>query len=85
MAFILVLALHKSQAYSRDTCQIVVPQTQSKRPPSKAAMHGLHDVWQNLGMFFSSFQADHGFSSVSSRNVSVSASAKWRWRSRWPG
>jgi hypothetical protein len=48
MAFILVLTLHKSKAYSFDDCQIVVLRVQSNRRTSKAAMQALHDGWQNF-------------------------------------
>jgi hypothetical protein len=48
MAFILVLTLHKSKAYSLDNCQIVLLRMQSKRWPSKAAMQAVHDGWQKF-------------------------------------
>jgi hypothetical protein len=46
MAFILVLALHKSEAYSPMRCEIIMLHVQGKLRTSKAAMQALHDVWQ---------------------------------------
>lgn len=58
------------------TSQIVVLHVQSKRSTSKAAMHWLHDVWQNFVIFFIAFQCGRWKVSVSLRNWSLSASAK---------
>jgi hypothetical protein len=53
MAFILVLILLNSEAYSSMPCQIDVLHVQSNHRTSKAAMQRLHDVWQDFVIFFS--------------------------------
>jgi hypothetical protein len=56
MAFILVLTLLKSKAYSFDDCQIVLLHVQSKRRPSKAALQPLHGFGHTFFIFFSMFR-----------------------------
>ncbi len=56
--------------------EIVVLHVQSKQYTSKAAMHGLHDVWQNFVIFFRAFQQAAQSASHFLRRPSVSASAK---------
>jgi hypothetical protein len=76
MAFILVLALHKSEAYSFDDCQIVLLHAQSKLWTSKAAMQMLHDVCQIYVMFFRLFRSVPLKLSLFCRKASDCASAK---------
>jgi hypothetical protein len=76
MAFILVLALHKSEAYSSMHCQIGVLHVQSNRRTSKAAMQRLHDVWQNFVIFFRRFWQAAQVASLFCRARSYFASAK---------
>jgi hypothetical protein len=56
MAFILVLTLHKSKAYSFDVCQIVVLQVQSKVRKGMSAMQVLHGECQIFVKFYSLFR-----------------------------
>ncbi|MGL4235289.1 hypothetical protein [Tabrizicola sp.] len=76
MAFILVLILHKSEAYSSMAWQIAVLQVQSKLSISKAAMQPLHDACQNFVNFFSRFWQRARTLSVFCREASDFASAK---------
>jgi hypothetical protein len=64
--------------------QIVVLQMQSKLWISKAAMQGLHDVWQNFVMFVSILCSSGWAESLFGGAPSFSASAKGR-AGRWPG
>jgi hypothetical protein len=76
MAFILVLILHKSEAYSFDACQIVVLHVQSKPYRSMAAMQMLHGVCQICVKLFIAFRARTLAASLFCRGASDSASAK---------
>jgi hypothetical protein len=55
MAFILVLSLHISKAYSFDDCQIVVLHVQSKDGAGMAALQALHGLRHDFFIIYRSF------------------------------
>jgi hypothetical protein len=76
MAFILVLILHISEAYSSMPRQIVMLRVQSKRRPSKAALQPVHGWGHTFFIFFSAFPDWQRRASVFCNGLSHSASAK---------
>jgi hypothetical protein len=55
MAFILVLSLHISKAYSFDDCQIVVLHVQSKDSAGMAALQALHGSRHDFFIIYRTF------------------------------